>query len=175
MLRHCFFLVFLLPAYICGSQPDAARILIDSPWAVPTDATMDDPADKAEIEQVAPPAGVGQPGANNGRATSSAAGGAPRWDGGITKIAVDTLPPFRCWCAGIARRWSGMRSPSGTIPMHPDWTRPRRLILSSPSPGYCPLSSNRQSRQLYKRNRAPMIRSRRARRPRQPKRCSNGS
>jgi hypothetical protein len=114
LLKQSFFLLFLLAPYIFGSdswkmpvskwsQKDADQVLNASPWAIRTDATMDDPKDQEEQPLPTPPAGEGQPGA---RTTSGPDN--TRWDGAITKNRMGhlaTIPVMVRWdSASVVRQ-----------------------------------------------------------------------
>jgi len=81
------------------------RLLNDSPWAMQTGATMDDPSDREEPALPAPPTGLGQPNPG-GRSTSGPT--QARWDGGIGKNRrghLATIPVMVRWdSAAIVRQ-----------------------------------------------------------------------
>ncbi len=124
MLKHSIFLLFLPAAYIFGAEPwrtpvskwsqnDANRVLNESPWAIRTQATMDDPKDQEEQPLPAPPAGEGQPGA---RSTSGP--DHMRWDGAISKNRMGqlaTIPVMVRWdSAGVIRQAMDFKHDAGT-------------------------------------------------------------
>ena len=123
LLKQSIFLLFLLAAYISGAEPwrtpvskwsqnDANRVLNQSPWAIPTQATMDDPKDQEEQPLPAPPAGEGQPGARSTSGPNNM-----RWDGAISKNRIGqlaTIPVMVRWdSAGVVRQALALNHDAG--------------------------------------------------------------
>ncbi len=118
LLKLAFFLLFLLLPCAWAvdawklppsswTPADAEKVLNDSPWAVRTEATMDDPADKDDQPEFTPPPnGEGQPGAG-GRSAGGTSNGM-RWDGGIAKNRrghLATIPVVVRWdSAAVVRQ-----------------------------------------------------------------------
>lgn len=118
LLRRALFLLFLLLPYTWAADAwktppaqwtpsDADKVLNDSPWAIRTDAFMDDPADKDDQPEFTPPPnGEGQPGATGRNAGGTNNG--VRWDGGISKNRrghLATIPVMVRWdSASVVRQ-----------------------------------------------------------------------
>lgn len=113
LLRRSVFLFFLLSPYISASDAwriptnnwtlkDFERLLMDSPWVLSVNATMDDPADKPEYAT-----GVPTEISQAGIPTNAKLGSTQRWDGAVNKNRMGhlaTIPVTVRWdSAAIVR------------------------------------------------------------------------